>query len=392
GIDVVLPDVNQSYVEFAVVPNENKIRFGMAAIKGVGVGAVEEIIRARDEGGKFASVADFAKRVSSSKVNKRVWESLIKSGAFDELGDRSDLLYNLESIVAFAQKSQKDAASGQVDLFGDLSDDEAARAVLDITPAPEKYTTREQLMWERELLGLYMSAHPLDNYEDYFEEQTVPLTLVKPDRDGRKVTVGGFVTAVRSIVTKNNKKMAFVKIEDRNGEAEIIVFPGVFEVIGPELEEDKVIKIDGRVSARDRDGNLEDEAKVLAGEIVIVTDEELENYRKTGKKMKKPTAKKNLDKTSTKKSQPKVTEKRSISDYEIVDPKKLFLHIKNPEDTKKLLSIKQLCGEYSGQDEVILVLGEKRDSAIRLPFRVEANDGLMSGLKKFMAEDEIVLK
>src|SRR5690606_17604591 len=119
GIDVLSPDVNESFVEFAVVPGTSQIRFGMAAIKGVGVGAVEEILRAREDG-KFESVEDFAKRVSTSKVNRKAWESLIKSGAFDTLGDRSDLLFNLESILAYASKLQKEALSGQADLFGSL--------------------------------------------------------------------------------------------------------------------------------------------------------------------------------------------------------------------------------------------------------------------------------
>ena len=110
GISVLSPDVNESFVEFAVVPNENKIRFGMSAVKGVGVGAVEEVLRAREDG-PFTSVEDFARRVSTSKFNRKAWESLIKSGAFDDMGDRSDLLFNLDSITSFASKLQKEAAN-----------------------------------------------------------------------------------------------------------------------------------------------------------------------------------------------------------------------------------------------------------------------------------------
>ena len=112
GISVLSPDVNESFVEFAVVPNENKIRFGMSAVKGVGVGAVEEVLRAREDG-PFTSVEDFARRVSTSKFNRKAWESLIKSGAFDDMGDRSDLLFNLDSITSFASKLQKKPPVGR---------------------------------------------------------------------------------------------------------------------------------------------------------------------------------------------------------------------------------------------------------------------------------------
>ena len=195
GLTVLNPDVNESYEEFAVVPGKKQIRFGMAAVKGVGVGAVEEIVKMRDRDGKFATVEDFAKRVSTSKCNKRVWESLIKSGGFDALGDRSDLLFNLENVLAFASKLQKEALSGQTDLFGSLADSSTeVMPSIELKPAPVKHTDKERLMWERELIGLYISAHPLDHYDTFFAEQTVPLRTVSPQIDGQTVTIGGLVT------------------------------------------------------------------------------------------------------------------------------------------------------------------------------------------------------
>ncbi|HEU5122403.1 MAG TPA: DNA polymerase III subunit alpha, partial [Candidatus Saccharimonadales bacterium] len=271
GIKVLAPDVNESYVEFAVVPNESTIRFGMAAIKGVGVGAVEEVLRAREDG-KFTSVEDFAKRVSTSKFNKKAWESLIKSGGFDAMGDRSDLLFNLETIQAFASKVQKEALSGQTDLFGGMSDMASIQPSINLQPAPVKHTPKERLTWERELLGLYISAHPLDNYDAYFEEQTIPLARMTPDIDGKKATIGGLVSTVRTIITKSGTKMAFVGIEDKTGEGEVIIFPNLYEQVGAKLVQDAVIRATGKVSARDRDGNLGSEAKMIADEVVIVTD------------------------------------------------------------------------------------------------------------------------
>ena len=289
GIEVLNPDVNESFVEFAVVPSEKKIRFGMAAVKGVGVGAVEEIIRAREADGPFKSVEDFAKRVSTSKFNRKAWESLIKTGAFDSFGDRSDLLFNLDTIVAFAQKTQKEAASGQTDLFGMLGDESAdVQPTMQLQPAPAKHTNKERLMWERELMGLYISAHPLDAYETYLSEQAQPLTQLVPEYDGRLMTIGGIITTVRTIVTKSGSKMAFVGIEDKFGEGEVIVFPNLYEQVGAKLVQDAVIRVTGKNSARDRDGNLGSESKMIADEIELISDDDLRRYQSTGRKMEAP--------------------------------------------------------------------------------------------------------
>ena len=409
GIKVLSPDVNESYVEFAVVPGESEIRFGMAAIKGVGVGAVEEIIRVREEG-RFTSIEDFAKRVSNKKVNKKVWESLIKSGAFDSMGDRSDLLYNLETLLAFASKLQKEALSGQTDLFGGMSEMTEIQPTITMQTAPVKYTDKEKLTWERELLGLYISAHPLDNYDAYFEEQTIPLARMKPEIDGKKVTIGGLVSTVRTIVTKSGTKMAFVGLEDKTNEAEVIVFPNLYEQVGAKLVQDAVIRVSGKASARDRDGNLGNEAKMIADEINVVTDQELREYESTGRKMEAPKmsakvkaervaeyrAKKNPGSTPTPEA-PKaavetaeVPKRRPIVDIPPV--KKLFVHIKNPDDHNALLALKQTCSDFVGNTDIVLVLGEAKSSAIRLPFRVDASDALIGQLVKLLGEDCVVLK
>jgi DNA polymerase-3 subunit alpha len=409
GLKVLSPSVNDSYVEFAVVPGANEIRFGMAAVKGVGVGAVEEVLRARGEG-KFTSIEDFAKRVSVSKFNKKAWESLIKSGGFDEFGDRSDLLFNLENIQAFASKLQKEALSGQTDLFGGLSDVSSVQSTMTLQTAPTKYTEKEQLTWERELLGLYISAHPLDNYDTYFEEQTIPLAHMKPAIDGKKATVGGLVSTVRTIVTKSGTKMAFVKLEDKAGEGEIIIFPNLYEQVGAKLIQDEVIRVAGKVSARDRDGNLGDEAKMIADEIVVVTDEELRTYEATGRKMETPRmsshvkatrvaefrAKKTGTTVSAPVAAPPVETKpereppRPIMDIPPV--KKLFVHVKEPDDHTTLMELKRTCSEFSGNTDIVLVLGADKKSAIKLPFRVDGSDDLISALVKQLGEDCVVLK
>ncbi|MDX2775865.1 DNA polymerase III subunit alpha [Streptomyces caniscabiei] len=409
GIKVLAPDVNKSHIEFAVVPGENEIRFGMAAIKGVGVSAVEEVLRARELDGPFKSVEDFAKRVSTSKFNRKAWESLIKTGGFDEFGDRSDLLYNLETVQAYASKVQKEALSGQTDLFGGLSDVAGMQATITLQAAPVKHTDKERLMWERELLGLYISAHPLDKYATYFEEQTVGLAKVKPDVDGQRATVGGIVNTVRTIVTKSGTKMAFAALEDKTGEGEIIVFPNLYEQVGAKLVQDAVIRVSGKISARDRDGNLGDEAKIIADEIIEITDDELRNYESTGRKMDAPKmsskvkairkAEYRAKKTGVPvAAAPQPTEKpattaekpRPIMDVPPV--KRLFVHVKDPDDHQTLLALKQTCGEFVGNIDIVLVLGANKKSAIRLPFRVDGSDTLIGSLVKLLGEDCVVLK
>jgi DNA polymerase-3 subunit alpha len=390
GITVLAPDVNQSFVEFAVVPGEKTIRFGMAAVKGVGVGAVEEILRARADG-EFKSIEDFARRVSTSKFNKKAWESLIKSGGFDSFGDRSDLLFNLESIQGFASKLQKDALSGQTDLFGGLIDNASITPSITVQSAPVKHTMREKLTWERELLGLYISAHPLDSYDAYFQEQAIPLTHLNQGIDNKKVTVGGIVTSVRTIVTKSGSKMAFVGIEDKTGETEIIVFPDLFSQVGAKLSQDAVIRAGGKVNARDRDGNLTTEIKVIADEINMVSDKELAEYESTGRAMKAPKARPAGPVTVTKKAAKSAAAEVTYKPH-VPLLRKLFVHIKNPDDADSLMQLKEICAKFPGTSDIVLVLGTEKKSAIRLPFRVEDCDALVDSLVRQLGEDAVVIK
>ena len=411
GIDVLNPDVNESFVEFAVVPGENKIRFGMAAVKGVGVGAVEEILRARALDGGFSSIEDFAKKVSTAKFNRKAWESLIKTGAFDAFGDRSHLLFNLDTIQAFASKVQKEAASGQTDLFGLLGDAAAAtQPTVTLQPAPSQHSDKERLMWERELMGLYISAHPLDSFETYLREQTQPLSQLKPDYDGREMTLGGIITNVRTIITKSGTRMAFVALEDKFGEGEVIVFPNLYEQVGAKLVQDAVVRVTGKNSARDRDGNLGDESKLIANEIVLIDDTEMARYESTGRVMSTPkmsaavkkerrakhrgqqTARTTQAPSSAARPATAVAQQSSVTPAPAPPPQKLYVHIKNPDDHEALTMLKRACKDNPGSVEIILVLGVDKKSAIRLPFQVDDNPQLLATLVEHLGEAAVVLK
>lgn len=386
GIGVLPPDINLSYKEFAVVPGKNEIRFGMVAVKGVGENAVEELIRTRDEDGPFMGIGDFARRVATSKFNRRAWESLIKSGAYDSYGTRSDLLFNLDTITGYASKVQRDAASNQADLFGGMGD---VVTIPDITleQAPAQHHEREMLQWERELLGLYLSAHPLDKYDDYFAEQTVALAEITENHDKKAVVVGGVISSVRTILTKNGSKMAFVALEDKSGAGEVIVFPKTFEEVGEQLVQDAVIKVSGKISSTDREGKSLGAAKIIADEVTFVTNQELDDYKSTGKKMKVPRPKKPAASTEPVASIPHV-------EYVPVDetPRKIYVKVSDPNDQQALLALKKIFNDFPGQSEIILVLGEKKDSAIRLPFRAEPSPELAQRIGQLLGSESIKIK
>ena len=408
GIKVLGPDINESYGDFGIVKGKKTIRFGLSGIKSMGKALVEEeVIPERERGGPFKSVCDFAKRVNSTKFNKRSWEAAIKTGAFDRFADRSDLLFNLEAIQAYGSKCQKDVASGQTDLFGAFG---AAGAVPEpeIKPAPVKAPEKDQLLWERDLMGLYLSAHPLDKYDTYFEEQTHPFSVVTAENDNKVVTIGGIITNVRTILTKSNTKMAFVKIENKTSEQEIVVFPSVFEQYGGKIVQDNVIKCTGKVNATDKNGNIVSDVKVLAEAIEVVSDETLENYQATGARIPAPVAspqKRRYNKVSAENVKKGFSganraasgAKSTSGIQEPVIPakpveddrkKRLFCLIKDPDNTDTLSEIKHLCDLHPGFQEIILVLQEGDDKKpLRLPFRVDAGKELTAPLSELLGED-----
>jgi DNA polymerase III subunit alpha len=385
GIDVLPPDVNESFVEFAIVPDaknpDNRkapVRFGMSAIKNVGTGAVEEILRARKEA-TFESLEDFFVRVNPRIVNRKALESLIKAGAFDRFGDRSVLLFNLDTFLAFAQRVQKDMSSGQTDLFGNLLDGAAViKHQLKLDENAPHINQHEQLAWERELLGLYLSQHPLELYETFLSEQCVPLGQLKPEHDGKAVTVGGSVSDVREITTKNGQKMAFIKIEDQFGDIEAILFPSSYQRTLGIWERDKVVLVRGKVSAKGRDGTMSDEVKVMVDDAREVTHEQAQNYQPTGKKVKVPSTKKAVKSAST-------AAGPGAKAINAPASQRVYVRLDNTEDQNMLLSLKNLIDECKGQTDVVLVLGNgDSKQIIKLPSGISETDENISALKQLV--------
>lgn len=382
GITVLPPDVNESFVEFAVVPDTNQIRFGMAAIKNVGTGAVEEILRARQDG-SFASLEDFLTRVSSKVVNRKTMESLIKAGAFERFSERSILLHNLDSILAFSQRLQRQAISGQTDIFGNADDESTAHPSLELQESSSPIDKREQLLWERELLGLYLSQHPLELFETILSEQTVPLNSITVDHDNKAVNIGGAITDVREITTKNGQKMAFVKLEDLTGETEAILFPNSYQQTIGLWELDRVVLIRGKINARDKNGNSTGEVKIMVDDAREITVEQATGYQATGKKAKTPKARPpKVPVTKSKPTQP---------DAALTE--RVYIRLTTTNDEEVLLSLKQTLDTHKGDTEVVLVLGEASGKqAIKLPGGIDrASDGL-SQLQELVGAGNLVIK
>ena len=407
GIDVLGPDINQSYSDFAIVGGENKIRFGLSAIKGMGKALIEEVvIPERDKNGPFKSVCDFASRVDSTKFNKKSWESAIKAGAFDSFGERSDLLFNLEQIQAYGAKVQKDRKTGQTDLFAMMGDIGKVPEP-EIKPAPVKVSEKEQLLWERNLMGLYLSAHPLDKYDTYFNEQTHPYSYISEKYVDKLVTLGGIITAIKMVVTKaKGEKMAIVTMENKTGSVEFPVFPKLYKEVSDFLAVDNIIKVTGAVDDRDRDGKHSSDIKILPKEITEISDEMLKSYQSTTETIGEPTPapkrrkykpKPVIEKTEAEQKAEAEAKEQAVftSRQDIVNPRdqKLYILVENPEDTEKLTKIKQTCDKYLGQSAVILVLkdGEEK-KAMMMSFRVEACEELVEKLKAVVGEKAVVLK
>ncbi|HEY5442471.1 MAG TPA: DNA polymerase III subunit alpha, partial [Candidatus Saccharimonadales bacterium] len=383
GLTVMPPDVNESFVEFAVVPETNAIRFGMAAIKNVGTGAVEEILRARTEGA-FAGLEDFLTRVSSRVVNRKAMESLIKAGALDRFGERHVLLYNLDLIMAFGSRLQKQASSGQTDIFGGEQDIVRGHLKLELS-APD-ITNHEQLLWERELLGIYLSQHPLEAFSEILSEQTVPLNTLAAEHDNKVVSIGGAITDVRAITTKNGQKMAFVKLEDQFGEIEAVLFPKSFLETAELWERDRIVVVRGKLNARDRDGQQTSEIKIMVNEAREITAEEAANYKPIGKRLRPPKAR----------SVPVETEPApvEVTDEALPAPdERVYVRIVNTADEQMLLSLKQTIDTHQGGTEVVLVLGEAAaKQAIKLPGGIDRDSEGVTKLEQLVGADNLIIR
>ncbi len=264
-IEVLPPDINESFSNFSVVPEKNQIRFGLSAIKNVGYNIVELIVNERKKNGHFKTIEDFVSRVDSKVLNKKSLESLTRAGAFDNLKERNQILSNLEKLLDWSKKNQKIKESGQRGLFDNSTSVSFSNGItLDQVEPANDY---EKLTWEKELLGLYISGHPLEKYRGMLEAQTVSIKKIVNDLNGtatghrnpfekyylngEMVTIGGIITTIKKIMTKKGDPMMFIKVQDLTETIEVVVFPSMIEKNPYAFVENKIVTITGRTDTKD---------------------------------------------------------------------------------------------------------------------------------------------
>ncbi|MBD5653631.1 MAG: DNA polymerase III subunit alpha, partial [Candidatus Eremiobacteraeota bacterium] len=254
GIAVLPPDVNESRVDFTVVGGD--LRFGLGAIKGAGDGAVRTIIEAREAGGRFVDLFDFVARVGSKLLNRKVFEALVKCGALDTLpGNRAQQLDALEAALETAQRAARDRDSGQFSLFGEVeAADDRLKPQLRALPAPP---VLEQLGWEKETLGIFVSGHPLADVADALARGgAVAVKDLRDREEDTLVTIAGMLTGVRRTMTKAQQQMLVATLEDMTGSVECIVFPKSYAQLQAVFVADAIVTIKGRVRFRERRGSM----------------------------------------------------------------------------------------------------------------------------------------
>ncbi|MED9946653.1 MAG: DNA polymerase III subunit alpha [Peptacetobacter hiranonis] len=335
GIPVNPPDINKSFAKFSV--EGDSIRFGLAAVKNVGVNVIENIVKEREENGEFKDFVDFAKRLDSKDTNKRMIESLIKCGAFDQISEnRATLMAGYESVLESISMDRKKNVQGQISLFDAFSAqvEEAPEMQLSTKlPVLREFSEKEKLNMEKEVLGMYLSGHPLSEYKSELDRKTSinmkKINELKEDEKtymklhDREVIMGGMVIAKRIMTTKRNEIMAFITLEDLYGAIEVVVFPQTLKKFNILLNDDSIILIKGAISI---DG---DEAKLIARDIKDINEEYRFNSEKISFDLKG-----NSNKSKS---------------------KQMNVRIDTVGDEELLMKVFKITRKYPGKDRLILL-------------------------------------
>ncbi|NTU69417.1 DNA polymerase III subunit alpha, partial [bacterium] len=344
GMEVLPPDVNESFQGFAVVPNTNNIRFGLLAIKNVGEGPADGIVKERKENGKYKSIEDFITRMDSQIVNKKPLEALIKSGALDSVGERGKLLANLEILLKAGSSGRKNVSEGQTDMFSLTEEMKVPEIVL---KNEMKIDKRQVMAWEKELLGLYISEHPLKDFEDFLKKNAKQIFEIEKDMMDQTVVVGGVITKIHKIITRSKEIMIFATIEDTTGSIEVLVFPKMLENNTAMWVEDNIVLVKGRVSS-----NKDDDPKIV-----------LEKARKLSEK--------------------------DLKETKAGAPILITVSLKKESDKEKLPKIKDILLRNPGQSEVIIKIESLNDTKkIKPNLKINASLEVISEIEE-IAENPI---
>lgn len=275
NIKVMPPSVNESFTDFAVVKETGNIRFGLNVIKNVGRKVSELIEEERKNGGVFTDLADFLTRVPKEALSKKTLEALAKSSALDDFGDCKELFENVDNMVEFVTSVNRHHDVNQIGMFGG----EAMPVPTFKFKSASKSTEQERLVWEKELLGTFVSKHPLKEIMPKLNGKVTSIANLNGSMDNKKIKVGGIITSIKKVLTRKHEPMAFMRLEDLSGSMEVIVFPNLMDNSNGVLAIDKIVVIEGRVNVKDRaveEGNdiiVKSEAKIVADSITELTED-----------------------------------------------------------------------------------------------------------------------
>jgi len=399
GIQVLPPSVNESFPDFGVVKESGNIRFGLSAIKNVGYAVAEEIVEERKRNGIYKDLRDFVTRLDGKVINKKSIENLAMAGALDDLGERAELVFNMDRILTYASNFQKNKSSGQSSLFGDSSI-EIAQLDLERTKPADK---KQKLAWERELLGMYVSEHPLSGINHIFEpHRTKQLIEIKEELEGQYVRVSGIITNLQKIMTRSNQNMVFAKIEDLQTNVEIVVFPKILEGNADIWKTDKIVAVDGFVSFKDGAPKILAEAVYELGEKTIVPEFVPRDKKKRGFDRNNGNGKySNSNYSSSLKNEKSksssysnnANSSRSMTSNNIPKYSNLTIEIPKESDKSILVEIKEILTAHPGETKVMLKIPNNGEGfkEINIKNTTEHSPVVLRKLRELVGKEGIAL-
>jgi DNA polymerase-3 subunit alpha len=407
GIEVKQPDIKQSFTSFTVVTsgtakNEivdekevvNTIRFGLGAIKNIGEHIAEVIIKERKERGSYRSLADFLERVTDKDLNKKSLESLIKSGALDDFGERGQLLANIDNLLQFNKEAVRAQNSRQDSLFSNAPNVNFSQQVKLAEAAPVEKQVK--LAWEKELLGLYISEHPFSDFKKHLSNLAVPLGELKTLSRQKPVNVAGIIAGVQKIITRSNQPMLFVRLEDEVNNVEVLVFPSLLETTASVWQIGQAVICQGRISDKD------DEIKILANKVAVL---DLDNIENTLAKFKRINGSYNSYRNknsynnynngysrSSSTSEVTSTKEKKISPKKPKEPLKLVIILPENFSSKGLTELKNIFGRFTGGKPVFFRVKRGEEwQTVAADYKVTIIPELIKEIKSKLG-DEVVLK
>ncbi len=387
GIEVLPPDVNESFKDFAVIMNKDenenslpKIRFGLEAIKGVGKHIAETIIKERKDNGKYKDIIDLVERIDDKDLNKKSIEALAMSGALDNIAERNQIVQNIETILSYSKSSQKNKSSGQSSLFslgGENNQIKKPTVFLkSVPPAPDK----QRLSWEKQLLGLYISDHPLKNYQKYFQTKATPINNIEASQINQHITIGGIITKIQKIYTRNNQLMYFATVEDGIGKIEILVFPKTLEKNPDIWQEEKIVLAKGRLS--DKDGAY----KILCESAIEVNEKEIEKFKKN------PSAEDEIFQENHPKKFPMTKKYPRFQQTNFPEKRKkekIILHLKEKSQKEVLEKLSDFLSKTPKGDSQIILCFENNCKKLETPFIIEFDDIAKQKIAEIVGDENV---